>query len=421
MRLPITLFLLLLTLFRAGAQQHTAVQAYQLVVGKSSRYNPYVQHKNYYLLTLMQELPDLRKAVAADQVLKQLLQSKLSKANEALKTCKNDIGCLANSIKFTDAEITQVSERLSALYQTNNIFGATIKNHLLPSGCYGLYQQLPEKTVLAKAWEQDAKAINYAIGVYVEGQKPNYPKIDSISFQPGDKAFASLIQSNLLLNTSEKETLFFEPTMNFALGALELNGRLDAADYEPLISGPNANAIAQIKKTNFNKYLYSVILVPGAGPEDRDTELSAGGMIRCRIAAAQYHKGVAPFVVVSGGRVHPYKTKYSEAYEMKKFMINTLHIPENPIIMEPQARHTTTNMRNCVRLMFRYGMPLSKPGLVSTTASTIPYIAGILAERCRKELGYDPYQIGKTLSATEVEFFPNSLSLQIDFDEPLDP
>jgi hypothetical protein len=421
MRLPITLFLLLLTLFRAEAQQHTAVQAYPLVVGKNTPYNPYIQHKNYYLLTLMQELPDLRKAIAADEVLKQLLQSKISQGNAALQTCKSDIGCLANGIKFSEAEITLVSERLAALYKADNIFGTTIKNHLLPSGCYGLYQQLPEKTVLIKAWEQDARAINYAIGVYVEGKAPNYPKIDSISFQPGDKAFASLIQSNLLLITSQDHALFFEPSMDFALGALELNGRLDAADYEPLTGGPNANAIAQIKKTNFKQYPYSVILVPGAGPEDRETELSAGGMIRCRIAAAQYHKGVAPFVVVSGGRVHPYKTKYSEAYEMKKFMINTLHIPENAIIMEPQARHTTTNMRNCVRLMFRYGMPLNKPGLVSTTASTIPYIAGILAERCRKELGYDPYQIGKTLSATEVEFFPNSLSLQIDFDEPLDP
>ena len=106
---------------------------------------------------------------------------------------------------------------------------------------------------------------------------------------------------------------------------------------------------------------------------------------------------------------------------MKKFMVNTLHIPENSIIMEPHARHTTTNLRNCVRLMFRYGMPMEKLGLISTIKSTIPYIAGILSERCKKELGYYPYKIGQTLSDTEVEFSPNSMSLQIDFDEPLDP
>jgi hypothetical protein len=209
--------------------------------------------------------------------------------------------------------------------------------------------------------------------------------------------------------------------MNFAQSALELNGRSEAADYEPMTDGVNKNAIAQIKKTNFNNYKYSVIMVPGVGPEDRETELSAGGIIRCRIAAIQFKKGLAPFIVVSGGRVHPYKTKYSEAWEMKKFMVNVLDIPESAIIMEPHARHTTTNFRNCVRLIFRYGMPMDKPAIVSTTKSTLASIIKTLLARCKRELGYEPYKNGQTISDTEAEFYPASLSLQIDFDEPLDP
>ncbi|MRX78757.1 YdcF family protein [Pedobacter petrophilus] len=373
------------------------------------------------MLTLMQELPELRKAITGDAAFQKLLKDKTANAANALKTGGSDIACYANAIKFSNAEILMINERLAALYKKDNVFAKAVNNHLLPSGCYGLFRDLPEQEVLVKAWEQDAKAINYTIGVYVEGKKPNYPKIDSIAFNAKDKEFPELVASNLLLNIAADKQLFFEPSMNFALGALELNGRTEAADYEPLVTGANQTALAQIKKTNFSNYKYSVILVPGAGPEDKETELSAGGMIRCRIAAIQYRKNMAPFVVVSGGRVHPYKTKYSEADEMKKFMVHTLHIPENAIIIEPHARHTTTNLRNCARLIFRYGMPMDKPALVSTAKSTIPYIAGILAERCKKELGYYPYQIGKTLSDTEVEFFPNSLSLQIDFDEPLDP
>lgn len=421
MRITVTFLLLWLFLFQVKAQQNKAVQSYQLIIGKGQSYNPYIQYKNYYLLTLMQELPDLRKAVADDGVFQKLLKDKNSSAANASRNCGQDISCYANAIKFSDVEIQLVSERLASLYKQDNTFGKTVSTHLLPSGCYGLLRDLPEQDILAKAWEQDARAINYAIGVYVEGKKPNYPKIDSIAFSQKDKEFPELVASNLMLNSNGNKMLFFEPSMNFALGALELNNRLEAADFEPLLTGENLLLVRQVKKTNFNNFKYSVILVPGAGPEDKETALSAGGMMRCRIAAVQYFKGMAPFIVVSGGRVHPYKTKYSEAYEMKKFMVNTLHMPENAVIMEPHARHTTTNLRNCVRLMFHYGIPMDKPALISTTKSTIPYIAGVLAERCKKELGYYPYKIGQKLSDTEVEFFPDSMSLQIDFDEPLDP
>jgi len=119
--------------------------------------------------------------------------------------------------------------------------------------------------------------------------------------------------------------------------------------------------------------------------------------------------------------VHPYKTKYSEAYEMKKFLMNTLHVPESAIIMEPHARHTTTNVRNCTRLMFRYGMPMNKPGLISNVRAAIQYINTVLTERCKRELGYYAYKGGNKLSDTEIEFYPNAMSLQIDFDEPMDP
>jgi hypothetical protein len=403
------------------AQQTTALQSYKLITGKNQQYHPYIQYKSYYLLTLMQELPGLRKVIAEDKVLNQLLKTKIETVQTAIKNCGQDVICLAGAMKFGETEIRLVSERLAILCQKENVLGKVVSNHLLPSGCYGLNALLSLQEFIVKVWEQDAKAINYTIGVYVEGNKPNYPKIDSISFTPNERAFSELITTSATINISTANQLFFEPTMNFAQSALELNGRSEAADYEPMTDGVNKNAIAQIKKTNFNNYKYSVIMVPGVGPEDRETELSAGGIIRCRIAAIQFKKGLAPFIVVSGGRVHPYKTKYSEAWEMKKFMVNVLDIPESAIIMEPHARHTTTNFRNCVRLIFRYGMPMDKPAIVSTTKSTLASIIKTLLARCKRELGYEPYKNGQTISDTEAEFYPASLSLQIDFDEPLDP
>lgn len=396
--------------------QDKPLQQYQLVTGNNA-----VQYKNYYLLTLFQQLPGLNKMLKENSVLQKFAGTKKTQANEALKTCKAEMSCYANALKFSAEEITAIGDELSNSYNENNELGKLVSSHLIPSGCYNLYAGETPKNLLVKAWEQDAHALNYAIGVYVEGNKPNYPKIDSISFSIKDKAYAELTSANALLALQPKNELFFEPALNFALVALELNERNDAADYEPMLGGVNQPAINLIKKTDWKKYPYSIILVPGEGPEDKETALSAGGMIRCRLAAIQYHKGQAPFIVVSGGRVHPYKTKFSEAFEMKKFLTETLKIPESAIIMEPHARHTTTNMRNCVRLMFRYGIPVDKTAMVCTMKSQSYYITTVLLERCKKELGYYPYQNGKRLSDTESEFYPNTTSLQIDFDEPLDP
>ncbi|MBT2564290.1 YdcF family protein [Pedobacter sp. ISL-68] len=413
---PLYTFFLFCLFWQGLSAQDLTSQSYQLIKTRNE-----VQYKNYYLLSLFQQLPELRKMLSTDTAFSNIYKSKTTQVNEAVKTCKTDISCYAKALKFNNEEIAHIGNRLALLYTENNALGNLVKNHLIPSGCYAMFAKELHKTLLVKAWEQDANAINYAIGVYVEGNKPNYPKIDSISFSLTDKAFTELTSASALLSLHGNNKLFFEPAMLFALEALELNERKEAADYEPMAKGVNLAAINQIKKTDWEKYPYSVILVPGAGPEEKDVALSAGGMIRCRLAAIQYKKGVAPFIVVSGGRVHPYKTKFSEAYEMKKFLMEVLQIPESALIMEPHARHTTTNLRNCARLMFRYGMPVDKPGLACTVKSQSYNITNLLPERCKKELGYYPYKNGKRLSDTESEFYLNTASLQIDFDEPLDP
>jgi hypothetical protein len=44
-----------------------------------------------------------------------------------------------------------------------------------------------------------------------------------------------------------------------------------------------------------------------------------------------------------------------------------------------------------------------------------------MENRCIEELGYPAYKNGNRISETEAEFYPLVSSLQIDFDEPLDP
>lgn len=380
-----------------------------------------VQYKNFYLLSLLQQDPALKALIKKDQVLGDFFKQKESKIAAAIKNCGANISCFTTAIKFNDEEIALVGNRLSALFKPGNELGLLVRNQLIPSGCYGLYGQLAQADLLARAWEQDAKAVNHTIDVYADGQKPNYPVIDSIGFNVKDKSYPELVSTNTILSLDTKNTLFFEPSMQFALVSLEINERNDAADYEPMASTVNKAALLSIAKTNFKNYKYSLILVPGEGPEESGVALSAGGMLRCRLAAVEYLKGSAPFIMVSGGRVHPYKTKYSEAYEMKKFLMQTLQIPENAIIMEPHARHTTTNMRNAARIMFRSNIPMEKPALVVTVKSQSMYISNVMLQRCVKELGYEPYRLGNRLSDNQLEFYPNVMSLQIDFDEPMDP
>jgi hypothetical protein len=405
--------------FVTSAQHQGAKIHYSLITG-----NSFVQSKNYYLLTLFQNLPAINQLLSKDSTLQRISQQKLKRLSSSSTDCQNNISCFTEKMKFSNAEIQEVSNRLGDLYTDNNALGKLVFEHLIPSGTYILSQKLSNKEQLIKAWEQDAEGINFTISVYVEGQKPNYPAIDSISFNVKKRNYTQLVDdlSKTIYEETKNASLFFEPSLKAALLSLEINERNQVADYEPMASTVNKLAFDRVNSIKWNDYKYSLILIPGSGPEEPETALSAEGMLRCRVAALRYFEGLAPFVMVSGGNVHPFKTKFNEAIEMKKFMIETLHIPANAIIVEPHARHTTTNMRNAARLIFRYGIPFDKPCITSTSKSQSMNIQELnLDKRCEKELKHVPYRKGKRLSETEAEFYPMLEALQINPLEPLDP
>ncbi|PTX18221.1 DUF218 domain-containing protein [Pontibacter mucosus] len=404
--------------FTCLAQQVHPVASYRMVEGKSI-----VQSKNYYLLTLFQEVDEVKELLRKDTQLRKVLEGKQQHLSRSLIECGKEATCFSSGMKFTDSEIKQVSERLSRLYKKDNALGILVSQHLIPSRAYILFEDAVPQDMLVKAWEQDARGINHVIGVYAEGAKPYYPLIDSISYDVSSSTYPRFVYTvtEAVLQESRDANLFFTPSMNYALRFLEVNHRGEAADYEPMPSTVNKAAFDRIKDIDWNAYPYTLILVPGAGPDNPEEALSGIGMLRCRVAAQQYFKGLAPFLVVSGGRVHPHKTRYSEAYEMKMYLMETMGVPEHAIIMEPHARHTTTNMRNTARLIFRYGMPYDKPCITSTSKYQSDRITGSLSARCQKELLHVPFRNGKRLSNTEAEFYPVLDALHINPLEPLDP
>ena len=420
------LSLLLLLSFSAYAQNGKPDPAYRI---RSTA--GYVQSKNYPLITLLDAQPAAQQLLKADTMLSGLAHRKATSLAASLKECATDGSCFISRLKFAPEEISQVSARLKQLYKTGNALDKLVKDHLLPSGTYVMYQQLPPADMLAKAWEQEAGAVNWAIDVYGGGQKPNYPQIDSISvntglnspakaYRPAYVGFLYNTTNVVGLETSSRSSFYSIP-LQAALQFLEMNEREQIADYEPMEQGVNKAAFDRAKSVKWSNYKYSLILIPGAGPDDPEEALSAEGMLRCRLAVLQYKQGLAPFLMPSGGKVHPYKTKFNEALEMKKYMMEKLGVPENAIILEPHARHTTTNMRNAVRLMFRYGFPMEKTALAVTTRLQSGMIGSTLTARCQKELNLVPYKFGTRLSETAIEFLPLIEALQVDPDEPMDP
>ena len=103
-------------------------------------------------------------------------------------------------------------------------------------------------------------------------------------------------------------------------------------------------------------------------------------------------------------------------------LVRDFGVPAEAIIVEPHARHTTTNLRNAARLIYRYGIPFARPALVTTDSYQSANIESEgFAKRCDQELGYQPAKVVKRLNAFDLVVAPRIESLQIDPMDPLDP
>lgn len=373
-----------------------------------------MQDKTFYLLSAIERTPALREALPRDG------GQRLDRA----KSCGTDLDCYGEAFRWSEEQMTGAAHALSAAYRASSAVRAFTDGPLRASGMYVRYNDLDGPELLERAWRDCAHGMNVAIDVYGMGKPPRYPAIDAMTYDAKSDAFRRGVQSLAALMEEERASLdlFFAPSLKFAVELMFLNHRDEAGRFEPMEMGENAAAFRRVKSIEWSKYPYSVIVVPGAGNDRPGIRLSAGGKLRDEIAVKRFRENKAPFLLASGGFVHPERTEYSEAIEMKRDLMGRFGVPENAIIVDPHARHTTTNMRNAARLMYRYGIPFEKKALVTSDLSQSQYIEGATFEkRCLQELGYLPYKLLGRVSGFDLEFVPKIESLQADSVDLLDP
>ncbi|WP_300604953.1 TIM barrel protein [Niabella sp.] len=387
---------------------------YAAAFGTGASLSPTLAQKNFPLTA---QLNDLQTTPAFQSSIQAPTQGYAASLQQAIQNC-TDKSCMAAAFSLSPELIRQTGDAWVNEYARNARLKAIVAT-LKKTETYYRFHTLKDTAYLRQVWESEAGNINRIFNIYIKGDAPRYPKIDSIRFSAKDKVYPKTLK-DYLVQAAAAVALPATP-FRAAIRVLELNGRYEAARFEPLQSGLNQSPFKQLKKTSWSRYAYSLILVPGLGPEDPVVTLDSGGARRCRAAAELYKKGLAPFIVVSGGNVHPFLTPYNEAVEMKRYLTGVMGVPESAVFIEPHARHTTTNIRNTNRMIYRFKIPANKPVLIATDASQTAYIRNNMTKTAMRDLGYLPYYNMQSVEAELTAYYPNKDCLQTDASDPLDP
>lgn len=272
--------------------------------------------------------------------------------------------------------------------------------------------------------DREINGINSLLSVYGTGLPSRYPAIDGPADVEGSPQFAARVAEAVALAAVYRDdpSGAFDPSVGLALSLLDANDRDDAAAFEPLDAKLNAAALVRAGKTDWARYRYGAIIVPGIGPDDLATPLSARGKLNVRLAAQRFADGLAPFIIVTGASVHPRGSTTIEAIEMQRALIDRYGVPADCIVVEPYARHTTTNLRNVTRRLMALRAPLDRDVLIVTNPAQSQYIASPdFVARSMRDLGYMPGTVGIRISPTDLTFRPSPRSALIDPMDPLDP
>jgi hypothetical protein len=265
-------------------------------------------------------------------------------------------------MRWSDEEIAQAGAAVAALAGKPEI-ARFVDGPLRQSGVFQRYADRAAAALLESAWRDAAGKMNRAIdALALPPRGPAGAQQGLAAYDVKGSSFGRMMQILTAVVASEPESLelFFEPSLRFTVELMRLHGRDEAARHEPLEAGENRAALARIRTIDWARYPYTVILTLGSGPELADVALSPIGRLRLQLAAREFREKKAPFILVSGGYAHPNRTPYNEALEMKKALRNDFGIPDDAILVEPQANRTTTNLRNAARLMYRYGIPIDR-------------------------------------------------------------
>lgn len=388
-----------------------------------ARSGDYVQDKNFFLLTLLQSAA-ARAALEEDRDLSDIAKRLSPALDRAYKGCDGTTRCAVQNLMLQEPDVSAIGRRLAVLASPGGPLNTLVRDSMRPSGLFARHAALEDGAMMEKAWQDTAAGVNRLYRVYGLGEAPRYPAIDSMSYAPESPEYRSLVKAALETQLDGKRSTdaFFADWLRIGLDLLAINQRDEASRYEPMDQGVNARAFARAARIDWSEAPYVAILVPGAGAQPGETGLSAAGALRVRLAVRRYNDGLAPFIIVSGGHVHPNKTPYAEAVEMKRALMTQYGVPEHAILIDPHARHTTTNLRNGVRLLHALGAPEEGLVLVTTSRDQSLYIESpVFARRNEDELGYQPLTMLKRISPHDLVMAQNLISLQADPMDPLDP
>jgi DUF218 domain len=364
----------------------------------------WVLAKNFYLLSIFSGVPEVVNVLQDTQAISAISEQRDTLFREAAVYCVEDIECWADALLWSDSDAQDTGAVLSDAFTGPPDVFDLAGLHLRPSGMFHLHIASPDAQLLQSAWSDTVDGLHQVFDSYARSLPP--AELDAIASD--------------ILAAYPDPMLFFEPLIEVVLAAMDYYGRDEAGRYEPMQEGENQKAFESIPLIDWDAYRFSTIIVPGLGPET-EIPLHPGGRFRCNLAARRFNAGLAPLIVFSGGHVHPDQTRYSEAIEMKKYLMQSHGIPEEAILVDPHARHTTTNLRDVSRLIFRYGIPPDKPALITTDPFQNFYIDFLLTGRCLDELGYLPWRKVTRLALYDSCLMPAPTSLYADPRDPLDP
>lgn len=410
-----------------------------LVEGVDLGYRPLVgpsllQDENFYFLTLLEQVPDANRAMRAEPGLETIRQAVVARVTAAVEACQAEYSyrgadpqegrqaaCTPHALRLTDTERQQSIAAIGRLYDRSPAVRRLVTGHMRPSGRFHRDAELNDRALFIKAWSEALDGVDRIIRVYGLGEKPRYADIDSIIYDANSRYYRSVLALSIWEVGREVETTptAYRPALDYALALMEINRRDDAVRQLKLQETTNAATFAYLAGVRWGDYLYAAIIVPGWSPMIAYEPLNPGRKVALRTAVRLFRAGRAPLIIVSGAQLRPIGTEWAEAFEMKAYLVEELGIPSDRVLINPLSRHTTTEIRDNGRMLFRTGAPLDKKSLYISEGAYIG--SKELEDRFLRDQGYLPWTLLERQDFTTLEFIPTLKSLHREATDPMNP
>ena len=184
------------------------------------------------------------------------------------------------------------------------------------------------------------------------------------------------------------------------------------------------NAAAESRLARLPMASRHILILPGRTPNGTPIPYRMNADERGRVAHATSYlnESGAALILASGGNVHPNLTPFNEAYQMKQALAREFGVPRDRIVIDPYARHSTTNLRNAGRFMLAFNV--SYATIVTDVPQTFLFShpeLSLFNHQCKKTLGYVVGDLRPAGGLERTHFVPAPEVWTRDESEPRDP